>query len=135
MLPQLQQLYKNSSKLLQICLLFDLFTAASWYIHDIFIVQFIFEDEGREMVRHCYILPAFRSTDVPREKSNSGIVNSNVNRRIRKENYMHPARAPIGIRESPDRGSHGPLSRESLRVICTQGAFQPMTRPMWRLPR
>lgn len=36
-----------------------------------------------------------RSIEVPWEKLNSGIVKSNVNRRIRKENYMRPARASI----------------------------------------
>lgn len=57
-----------------------------------------------------------RSTEIPYGKLNSGIVNSNVNWRIRKENYMRPARAPIcayAIRESPDLGSHEPAG-ESL---------------------
>jgi len=72
-----------------------------------------------------YIVAATRLTDVPQERSNSGTADSNVNRRIRKENYMRPARAPIGIRESPDpwfararRGNHSGWS--ALRALSSR---------------
>lgn len=58
-------------------------------------IEVISLKKRRKKKNGTHIFLVIRSAEVPRGKLNSGIVNSDVNRHIRKENYMRPARVPI----------------------------------------